>query len=310
MSEVAPNETSSLIRSSPPENKPLILPTLGLSPFYKWLRLRPGVSSKLSTCIRLVMIVVFIIRVPYIFPNGFELNLTRASVLPAGLLAITQFVPRIRARAVGFHRTAGKIINILTVISTISAWGIARVSLGGDLATQLGLYALGAMVLWSTTKAWVAIRRLQIDEHRRWMIRAWSYHMSIVTLRFIIVVAMVIITAMGGFYQVIPCDEIAYTLNNTDRYAHDYPQCQEGWNGSRVTHVAIEANIEDDSQLGVTAALQSVFGMSTWVGLWIHAIITEYYLFKTKEESDRLLEVSMKRQNARRALIAEQGTRK
>ncbi|KAG8686036.1 hypothetical protein FRC12_024105 [Ceratobasidium sp. 428] len=272
------------------------------------------------------MVVVFIIRVPYIFPNGFEVNLTRgenyyfqvplnkaflwahiAAVLPAGLLVIIQFIPRIRARAINVHRTAGKIVFILTFISIITAWGVTRVSFGGDLASQSGMYTLGAMILWSTTKAWLAIRRLDIDEHRAWVIRAWSYYMSVVTLRLIMVVAMTVISLTGGLYQAIPCGEVAYILNNRSEYSRKYPQCQAEWTGPRVTHVSVEANVIDDTnELGFTAALQCVFGMSTWVGMWIHAIGTEYYLLKTKDESDRLREAPTKRRGILRALRADQ----
>jgi hypothetical protein len=167
------------------------------------------------------MVAVFIVRVPYIFPNSFDIHLSRgenyyfhvplnkaflwthiASVLPAGLLAVTQFVPRIRARAINFHHITGRIINVLIFISVITAWCIARISLGGDLAIQSGLYVLGAMVLWSVVQSWIAIRRLQIDEHRTWVIRAWSYLMSIVTLCVVMVLAMIAISVIGGFCQV------------------------------------------------------------------------------------------------------------
>ncbi|KAG9112643.1 hypothetical protein FRC07_007875, partial [Ceratobasidium sp. 392] len=122
---------------------------------------------------------------------------------------------------------------------------------------------------------------------------------------------MTVISLTGGFYQAIPCEEVAYILNDKARYIHDYPQCQTDWAGSRVTHVSVQANVIDQSsELGFTAALQCVFGMSTWVGMWLHAIGTEYYLLKTKGESDRLREVSPQRQDILRALRAEQDATK
>jgi uncharacterized membrane protein len=166
------------------------------------------------------MTAIFIARIHLIFPNGLD-SITRgeyfhfriplnkafmwthlASVLPAGLLAVTQFIPGIRARAMNFHRTAGKVINVLTFVSTISAWGMARVSFGGDFAIQSAVYLLGAMTLWSTVKSWTAIRRLQIDEHRIWLIRAWSYQMSVITLRVVMVTSMIYVSVVGGYYHV------------------------------------------------------------------------------------------------------------
>ncbi|KAG9078112.1 hypothetical protein FRC06_008526, partial [Ceratobasidium sp. 370] len=56
------------------------------------------------------------------------------------------------------------------------------------------------------------------------------------------------------------------------------------------------------NELAATAAIRAVFGASTWGGLWINAVICEYYLFRTKDESDRLKAGSAKRQNARQML--------
>ncbi|KAF8606934.1 hypothetical protein BDV93DRAFT_553391 [Ceratobasidium sp. AG-I] len=72
------------------------------------------------------------------------------SVLPAALLAVLRFVPRIQARAIGSHRTAGKVINILTFTSTITAWGVAHAPFGGGLTVRPSAHVLGAIILWCT----------------------------------------------------------------------------------------------------------------------------------------------------------------
>ncbi|KAG9104539.1 hypothetical protein FRC07_009784, partial [Ceratobasidium sp. 392] len=241
-----------------------------------------------------VMSAVFIVSAPLTFPNGLEKGLTPseyahfriplnkaflwthlASVLPAGLLAVTQFIPRIRQRAIKFHRNAGTVINILTVISTFSAVGVGRVSFGGDFSIQSGVYALALMTLWSMMKSWTAIRRLDIDEHRKWIIRSWSYQMSVITLRAIAVLLMVYISvSRTKFYQVslplhtllalssddragqaMPCDEIEYVLNDEKLYARDFPQCQANWTGSPATHAAVQAGV--NSHLAATAGIRA-----------------------------------------------------
>jgi uncharacterized membrane protein YozB (DUF420 family) len=165
------------------------------------------------------MVLVLIARLPYIFPHGLESNLLPeeyynfrvplnkalllthlASVLPAGALAVLQFVPSIRTRFMAFHRISGRVINTLTLISTICGWAIAPVSFGGDPSIQLGVYVLGLMTMWSVIAGWRAIRRLRIDEHRVWLIRAWAYQMSIVTMRLIMPIGMIITGIRGGFY--------------------------------------------------------------------------------------------------------------
>ncbi|KAG8684123.1 hypothetical protein FRC09_015591 [Ceratobasidium sp. 395] len=179
---------------------------------------------------------------------------------------------------------------------------MGRLAFGGDLATQSSVYLLGMMVLWSVVKAWSAIRRLQIDEHRTWIIRAWSYQAQVLTERAVIGLLIVYLTAARRYYYAIPCDEVAYILNDQELYVRDYPQCQSEWTGSRVTHVSIEANAAAKTELGITAAARSAFGASMWIAILIHVLGTEYYLYKTKDESERLRELSTKRQKARQAL--------
>ena len=52
---------------------------------------------------------------------------------------------------------------------------IARISFGGSLDTQLWVGVVAIAVMSSTVLAWVNIKRLQIDQHRKWMLRVWFY---------------------------------------------------------------------------------------------------------------------------------------
>lgn len=65
------------------------------------------------------------------------------------------------------------------------------------------------------------------------------------------------------------CQEVEFILNGTALYERDYPQCWAEGPTSRVTHVAVEANL---SGLGIASALRQTAAMGTWVALWIHAI--------------------------------------
>lgn len=52
---------------------------------------------------------------------------------------------------------------------------IARRAFGGTLATQS---VVGTLVIATTTSVFMAyynIKRLQIDQHRAWMLRVWFY---------------------------------------------------------------------------------------------------------------------------------------
>jgi hypothetical protein len=96
-------------------------------------------------------------------------------ILPAGFLAVFQFVPAIRHRAILYHRIMGYIILILAFIGIAGAFMVARVSFGGGIDVQTGVSLTGIVSLLALIMAYINIKRLQIDQHRAWMLRAWSY---------------------------------------------------------------------------------------------------------------------------------------
>lgn len=137
---------------------------------------------------------------------GIRLHL--ATILPASLLAVLQYViplqtqhitnycirflPVIRHRALLFHRLNGYLIIVLVVISIagmftglvnecaylhliVGALMTARVAFGGGLDVQSGIGMLAIMVLVALAMSYVSIKRLRIDKHRAWMLRAWFY---------------------------------------------------------------------------------------------------------------------------------------
>jgi len=98
-----------------------------------------------------------------------------ATILPAGLLACLQFTPFVRRRAMGVHRVAGRIANALSVVGTASALAIARNAFGGGFDAQTVVGFVAILFLGSLLLAMVSIKRLQIEQHRAWMLRAWFY---------------------------------------------------------------------------------------------------------------------------------------
>jgi hypothetical protein len=52
---------------------------------------------------------------------------------------------------------------------------IARIAFGGTLDTQLFVGVLVILTTGSLFLGWVNIKRLQIDQHRKWMLRTWFY---------------------------------------------------------------------------------------------------------------------------------------
>ena len=98
-----------------------------------------------------------------------------ATILPAGLLVVLQFTPAIRHKAILFHRVNGYVVLLLYALSTAGAFMIMRHAFGGGLDTQAGLGTIGIASVVAFVISYVNIKRLQIEQHRAWMLRGWFY---------------------------------------------------------------------------------------------------------------------------------------
>lgn len=88
------------------------------------------------------------------------------TVIPAGMLAVFQFVPVIRYKALIAHRINGYIVILLLICGNVGALMIARYAFGATLATQALVGAMSIATLGSAFLAYYNIKRLQIDQHR------------------------------------------------------------------------------------------------------------------------------------------------
>jgi hypothetical protein len=94
-------------------------------------------------------------------------------VLPAGILAVLQFTPFIRHRWIIVHRITGYFALLLYTISLVGALMIARNAFGGGLDVQAWVGFIGIGVLICFIISYINIKRLQIEQHRAWMLRGW-----------------------------------------------------------------------------------------------------------------------------------------
>lgn len=97
------------------------------------------------------------------------------AIILASFLVLFQFVPAIRHKFRLFHRINGYLVVLLVLVSHAGAIMIAKVAFGGTLATQMWVGTLAIVTTLALVLAWVNIKRLQIDQHRAWMLRAWFY---------------------------------------------------------------------------------------------------------------------------------------
>lgn len=101
---------------------------------------------------------------------GITLHL--ATCLPCGFLMVWQFVPVIRHKFLIFHRINGYLVILLAFLSNAGAMMISRQAFGGGLDVQTGMYFLAFITTVSICMAYYNVKRLQIDQHRAWMLRA------------------------------------------------------------------------------------------------------------------------------------------
>ncbi|KAI9720789.1 MAG: hypothetical protein M1812_002628 [Candelaria pacifica] len=229
-----------------------------------------------------------------IYRVGITIHL--GAVLPAGFLSVFQFIPVIRHKLLILHRINGYIFIILMTLGNVGALMIARRAYDGTLATQTMVGTAAIMITIGISMAYYNIKRLQIDQHRAWMLRTVFYAGFIITLRIIMIIAALIVSSQGGNYMSMSCDQVSFMYNkNQASFKALYPQCGTP-NMTREGQVSVLANFNDGSAVGVKASLAFSFGAAGWLALWLHAIGVEIYLALTPAESERLRVRSYERQ--------------
>lgn len=226
---------------------------------------------------------------------GITLHLV--AIITAGFLAVWQFVPVIRHKALLLHRINGYIVILLALIGNAGALMIARRAFGGGLDIQSAVGVLAIITTLSLTMAYCNIKRLQIDQHRAWMLRAWFYFGTIITTRIIMIISALIISRAGDYYQSQTCGEVAFIYHKgstiPQSLSSTYPACI---NGTANTEVLVNADFSSSNPEQIGAALRMSFGMGLWLSIFLHAVGIEIYLRMTPAESERLRMKSYERQ--------------
>ena len=94
------------------------------------------------------------------------------------------FVKRFRVRRAGLHRTPHSATvpeGGAVTLNVLVALYLAFYATGGWIGTT-GFLLLNAVWLYTTMMAYRTIRRKQVEEHRRWMVRSYSVTLANLTL--------------------------------------------------------------------------------------------------------------------------------
>ena len=94
-----------------------------------------------------------------------------------------QFSAHLRQRHGDVHRWLGRTyLAVGVLVGGLSGLYLAQHAFGGPVA-RLGFAALAIAWLYTGLRAYLAVRRGAIDEHRQWMVRNFSLTFAAVTLR-------------------------------------------------------------------------------------------------------------------------------
>ncbi|KAF2014372.1 hypothetical protein BU24DRAFT_433772 [Aaosphaeria arxii CBS 175.79] len=240
----------------------------------------------------------------YWYQSGFRrvgIIMHLVGVLFGGMFAFLQFTPIIRHKALWFHRISGYLAILLLLAGNAGVYMIIDHSIGGVPAMRLFFGILGAMTTIGLLLAYVNIKRLQIDQHRAWMIRTWAWAGCIISLRLILDAA----TEVAHRYDItlhtpIRCDEIFFMYLNNAGIPNEqnptgkiYEQC--GDNAS-TNPLEILISTEAGGPESAAALLRPMFLMSAYLAITIHALLAELYLWLTPAEHYRLRIVSYQKQ--------------
>jgi uncharacterized membrane protein len=97
--------------------------------------------------------------------------------------APVQLAYRIRSRHYTFHRRLGRILLTAGLISAAFALALGWVMPFGGTGQAVATYVFGAWFLACLLLAFRAIRRDDVVNHRRWMIRAFAIGVGVGTIR-------------------------------------------------------------------------------------------------------------------------------
>lgn len=234
--------------------------------------------------------------------------------ISGGFLACFQFIPIIRHKAILFHRMNGYLAITLMLIGNAGAYMIMDVSIGGLPSVQVWVGTIGAMITLGFVMAIYNIKRLQIDQHRAWMLRVWTWAGSIATLRLIQEAGVYCAGVYGYvFHESFKCAEIYFMYQHVgvpdqgNPTGKLYPACNyvqttagiptaQQISPAHNTETYVSVSSAGQGPEATAALFHNLFPMAAWLAIFLHVIAIETYLWLTPAEHYRLRNVSYEKQ--------------
>ena len=113
-----------------------------------------------------------------------------------------QFSTRLRASRLALHRWMGRAYIIAVIVGGAGGLVLSRTSQEGTV-THLGFGTLGGIWIFSTLRAYAAIRGGDDVTHRAWMTRSFALTFAAVTLRIILPLELAVGLSYHVAYEIV-----------------------------------------------------------------------------------------------------------
>lgn len=134
---------------------------------------------------------------------AFAAHVVVAAIVTLG--GLIQFIPRIRARAIGLHRWNGRLFMLGAIVAALS--GLYMVWMRGDVGNLSNAVAIslnGALILVFAALAWSNVLRGNIAAHRRWAMRTYMVANGVFFIRMMVSAWLVLLQkSPGAFFHVL-----------------------------------------------------------------------------------------------------------
>lgn len=118
------------------------------------------------------------------------------------LIGWSQFSPQLRRRNLNLHRLIGKLYVVAAIISGIASIYIALYATGG-LISIIGFMSLGVLWVFTTVRAYLHIRKREVQKHQIMMIYSFSLCFAAVMLRLWLPILIGIFGDFESAYKVV-----------------------------------------------------------------------------------------------------------
>lgn len=112
----------------------------------------------------------------------------------AALIGPFQLITRVRTSWPRVHVWMGRVYLLAVLAGGLSGLYFGPQSSGGGLIGSIGFTTLAVFWLYSAAQAYIAIRRGNVQEHRRWMLRNYALTFAAATLR----IELPLLIMLGG----------------------------------------------------------------------------------------------------------------